>query len=312
MKNWLWSKRQVTAQLWGRVARERLNSDEWKLLSWDAHPVTQEYINRRVTGNPNEGWLEFVKRRFVPAGATRGLSLGCGSGILERHALSIHLCRAIDACDLSREALDVAERVASDGGLSDRLVYFECDLNTAILEPNKYGICFSSAAMHHVENLEHALFQVKKALRPDGLFVLMEYVGPSRFQWSEKVQLLMERLMTILPEPYRRSLKAPGFVRWNLTRPSVDAVVSADPSEAVRSGEILDQLGRFFKVVYSAPIGGTLLQFLLADIVGNFRPEDPIDRALLQLLILLEETLVDEGVIPADFAMIVAKPFKEA
>jgi hypothetical protein len=58
--------------------------------------------------------------------------------------------------------------------------------------------------------------------------------------------------------------------------------------------------------------GGNLAAVPAGDISGNFRPEDPNDRALLELLILFEETLIEEQIIPADFAMIVAKPLGRA
>ena len=49
-------------------------------------------------------------------------------------------------------------------------------------------------------------------------------------------------------------------------------------------------------------------QWILADIVGNFAADDPKDRAILELAILLEETLVTEGIVPSDFVMVVARP----
>lgn len=54
--------------------------------------------------------------------------------------------------------------------------------------------------LHHITNLEHLLEQVRIALCPGGLFVVLEYVGPSRFQWSDKVDYLMNRMLAALPK----------------------------------------------------------------------------------------------------------------
>jgi hypothetical protein len=159
-----------------------------------------------------------------------------------------------------------------------------------------------------VANLEHALAQIRLALCPGGLFVLMEYVGPSRFQWSDHVQDLMNELLITLPERYRRTLDHPRIVKRTIERPSPEAVAAEDPSEAIRSEEILDQLQRSFEVLYRADVGGTLLQFLLADIVGNFNADDPGDRILLERLVLFEEACITHGSIPSDFVMLVARP----
>jgi SAM-dependent methyltransferase len=303
------TERAVTEGVWADAAQARLQSDDWKLLSWDAHPLTLAHFNRLVSGDPAEHWLNFVHRTFVPRGVDFGLSIGCGSGILERHAIGAGLCKAMEACDVSPGAVVVAEQLARSEGYADRLRYFVCDLNTASLERGKYGICFSGAALHHIENLEHALAEIRCALRPDGLLVLVEYVGPNRFQWDDKTQRLMDQLLSIIPRPYRTSLREPGIVKEQVQRPAVDQVVTVDPSEAVRSADILPVLERSFEIVYRANLGGTLLQFLLADIVGNFRVDVPHDAALLKFLILFEETLIKEAIIPSDFVMAVARPY---
>ena len=69
----------------------------------------------------------------------------------------------------------------------------------------------------------------------------------------------------------------------------------------------MDLIEERFEIVYRADFGGTLLQFVLADIVGNFDPADPDDVAMIDLVCLYEQTLIDEGVLPSDFTYVVAK-----
>ena len=66
-----------------------------------------------------------------------------------------------------------------------------------------------------------------------------------------------------------------------------------------------------FDVLYRADFGGTLLQFLLADIAANFHEDDPKDVALVDLMSLLEEVLIAERVLPSDFAFFVLSPASE-
>jgi SAM-dependent methyltransferase len=135
----------------------------------------------------------FTKRRFLPGGATHGLSLGCEHGWTERDALQLELCRSFDALDLSEEALEVAGRLAREEGFHDRIVYLQADLNGVELEPAGYDVVIAAQVLHHVDALEHLLDQVSASLRPGGIFVVNEYVGPARFQWLEKTQDLMNR-----------------------------------------------------------------------------------------------------------------------
>lgn len=298
---------QVTAKLWGEAAKERVISDKWKLVSWDTHPRVLASINRRISGDPNEEWLSFVKRRFCDRKLERGLSLGCGWGMLERTVLQLEICECCDAYDIAPEAIATAQSEAQKAGLDQRVRYFCSDLNKIRFEPNSFDICFAAAILHHVENLEHLLEQVKTALRDGGLFVIMEYVGPSRYNWSDKVERLMNQILSALPQSYRMSLTNENTVRGEIRRPALADVIKVDPTEVIRSGEIRDLIARNFEIIHQADFGGTLLQFTLAEIAGNFEAGDPKDDALVDLMILFEETLIEEKVIPSDFTFVVCK-----
>jgi SAM-dependent methyltransferase len=158
-----------------------------------------------------------------------------------------------------------------------------------------------------VDDLEHLFDQIATSLRPGGLFVVNEYVGPARFQWLEKTQEVMNRVLEVLPEDYRVNPRN-GFVKERMDRASPEEIAGVDPSESIRSDEIPELLRSRFDVVYHADFGGTINQFLLADIAANFRDDDPKDVALLDLISLLEELLLAEEILPSDFAYYVLTP----
>lgn len=294
----------ITTDLWGRKAQERGESEEWQLRYWQSHPVTLRHINRLITGEEEESWLAFTKQRFLPEGAAHGLSLGCGHGWTERDAIQLELCRSFDAVDISEEALDVARRQAREVGLHGLIMYRQADLNTIELEPDVYDIVIAAQVLHHVDALEHLLDEIAAALSPGGLFVVNEYVGPARFQLLDKTQALMNRILEILPAELRMN-PVNGLVKEKIERASAEEIARVDPSESIRSDEIVELLRSRFDVLYRADFGGTLLQFLLADIAANFRDDEPKDVALLDLMSLFEEVLIAERVLPSDFAFFV-------
>ena len=294
----------VTSELWGKTAREKSETEEWKRYYWQSHPLTLRHINRLITGSEQEDWLGFTKRRFFPEPVERGLSLGCGHGTVERDAIALGISRTFDGLDISEEALEVAARDAEQAGLADSIAYRTADLNTVELEPAAYDVVFAVQALHHVDALEHLLDEVAASLRPGGLFVVNEYIGPARFQWLDKTQAVMNRILDLLPESYRVNPRN-GLVKEHIERAPrrgdrPGRSVGVDPlrrdSGAARSR---------FDVVYRADFGGTINQFLLADIAANFDADDPKDVAMLDLISLLEELLVAERVLPSDFAYFV-------
>lgn len=121
------------AKLWGEKAHETLDERN-KLLSWDSHPYTMAYINRRISGDADERWLQFVKRRFCPKTLNMGLSLGSGWGGLERDAIGLHICQYFDAYDISPQAIALAKTEALKQG-------FEHHINLAVFGAFSFNKC---------------------------------------------------------------------------------------------------------------------------------------------------------------------------
>jgi hypothetical protein len=85
-------------------------------------------------------------------------------------------------------------------------------------------------------------------------------------------------------------------------------MVAADPSEAVRSADILTALNLFFEVIEQRDIGGTLLHLALGDIAQNFDATEAEDRRYLEQLFELEDRMLAERSINSDFVVVTAVP----
>src|SRR6185436_18852979 len=137
-----------------------------------------------------------------------------------------------------------------------------------------YDVIVAHAVLHHVENLEHAFAQLRGALRANGTLIVNEYVGPKRFQFGDDVLRIINELLACLPSRLRRGAIDPR-VYERRERPTVEQMIATDPSEAVRSDELVELVERDFCIVGERRIGGTILQHLLYDIAHNFRFDVP-------------------------------------
>lgn len=270
----------------------------------DLEMIEEEYIRPRISGDPAVPYLQHFFDRHVPnRPVDRLLSLGCGGGNLERALVDMGIAQRIDAYDESPGSIELARRMADEAGLSDRIRYGVADANVHELEAGVYDVVVIKAALHHFENLEHVYAQVHRSLKPGGLLMFNEFVGPSRFQWTDLQLDLMNRLLGALPESIRK--QAPVI---EIRRPLVADMIALDPSESVRSAEILPLLERDFEVLELKPYGGALLHILLSHVLPLMDLEDENHRSILRLLMLYEGSLVDHGVLPSDFAYAVARP----
>jgi SAM-dependent methyltransferase len=293
-------------EVWSKDAEQRAEEQGWY---WMAHPMVLARVNRLISGDPGcdaYGRLErlYRERRWALP-IQRAVSLGCGFGNLERDLAARGLVKRIAAYDLAEGAVAQARRLADEAGLSG-IDYAVADLNALRLEPGSADAVFAHSAVHHVRDLEHLYDAVRAALRPRGVFHLHEFVGPTRFQWTDAQLRLVNDFMDALPPRLRRL--PDGSPKGAMRRPTVDEMIAADPTEAVRSAELVAALDPFFKVVEERRTGGALLHLALGDIAQNFDPDSAEDRAILLELFALEDRAMADGTIGSDFAVLTAVP----
>lgn len=311
----------------------------------------QRRLNEKVSGHPEVNWVQYTLEHLLAGRLPLAhcLSLGCGTGQMERRLAVAGAFVTCDALDIAPGSIARAAQQAQVAGYNIR--YTVQDINQVQLPVSHYDAIWSSGATHHFECLEHIFAQVTAALKPGGLFVLNEYVGPSRFQFGPRQQAVIQACFDLLPAAYRKLTPAAGgqfapldrgvgwvtrrvwdklldgdlletvwrrtqkawsrraggqVLKTTINLPTARSVQAVDPSEAVRSAEILPLLQHHFSIVELKPLGGSILQFLLAGIAGNFM--DEAGQRLLEMLFAIEDTLITNGDLASDFVYIVATP----
>lgn len=295
----------AVAEVWGEQA------GTWSIggvRHWTELARVQAVLNRRVSGDEAvDPYSWFLRTRLegrLPV--ARALTIGCGGGDLERGLANYGFAVSHEALDVAPVAIEKARAAASEAGLG-HVRYAVADGNDLNLEANAYDVVFGVHSIHHIERLEHLFGQIARSLKPGGLFFMNEFVGPTRFQWSDRQLEVVNGLLRALPARFRRSTAGSGS-KDRVPRPTLVEMVATDPSEAVRSSEILELASARFEILEVRPYGGTVLQLLLDDIAGNFAPSVPGGPELLDALCDLEWALVSSGDLPSDFAVVVARP----
>jgi SAM-dependent methyltransferase len=273
------------------------------LRHWASHPVTAREINRAISGDPECGWIAHLRRRHFPVPGARGVSLGCGGGAAVVDVVGLEVVRSMEGFDIAEGAIELARRRAKEAGLDHRAHFRVVDLNEVNLQ-GPYDLIMFEQSLHHVDALESLLDRCRDALAVRGRLVINEYVGPDRFQWSDEVERLMNAMLALLPESMRRDPRG-GPMKVTVQRTPPEQVIAVDPSEAIHSSRILAACAERFELVERRDFGGTLLQFLLAEIAANFDPADELDVALLRLMALMERELIDAGALASDFVFAV-------
>ncbi|HEY6065248.1 MAG TPA: class I SAM-dependent methyltransferase [Thermoanaerobaculia bacterium] len=293
------------AQLWDKTARDRVANP---IQGWlDSPIVLENYVQPRVSGSPAVNWLVGTVDRFqIPRGGA-WVSLGCGAAGQEIHAARAGLFGSLLALDASEASLEQARKDAAAQGVTN-IEFGSVDLNRVSLRPESFDVVLMNMSLHHVRRLPEILDEILRALRPDGFFLINEFIGPRQFQFTDLQIELVAELLELLPASWRRDVTS-GEIKSTYQRMPVEHWNVADPSEAIRSDRIVPEIERRFAIVARLDYGGTLLNLLLEHIIHNFDPGNEKDVAAIRLLAKCEELLVRHGVIGSDFTvMVMRKP----
>lgn len=287
-------------------SRDQYIRKDFKLY-WETLPLVRAYQMKCMTGSEAVDMfshtLGLVRERAGERNL-RALSVGCieGNPGPEMSVFGTGLFRAIDVMDIAEGLLDKQRKMAADRGLRG-ITYIRQDLNNVTLEEQAYDLIWAVGTVHHVENLESFFEQVNGALKPRGIFMMREYIGPDRIQFTPEQLAVANEIFSILPEKYRTD--ADGVVRKAVLAPDIGVLMQQDPSESVRSEDIMGVLKRKLAVIKLSHTGGTILHPLLAHIASNFEGNEDADT-LLKLLIVFERTLIEKNVLPSDYVYCVA------
>lgn len=280
-------------------------------MFWLAVPEVQEHYLANGTQNSGKGWVFYFFQKYLPIRQENVTmaSVGCGVGHLERNLASWNAFDQCDGFDIAPGALDIARKLAAEAGI-ENLNYAIQDMNTYIWPENHYDVVWFSHSLHHIKNLEGLYEQLTRTLKPGGYVFFNEYIGPDRFDFTKRQKEVMSAAFTLIPQRFRRSFNVnyPHAFYQSVSIPDPNEVHRLDPSESVRSSEIMPLLHQYFDVVEFNKAGGTLLHFLLSGIAGNFRADDPESMQVLKMLFNIEDTLIGVGDIQSDFAIVAAQP----
>lgn len=290
------------AEWWRRTPEARAIE---RKTNWLEHRRLLQYTAKRVTGNRfGESWRWAIERGHSRP-VDRVLSLGCGGGGLERRVAKLGWARQIEGIDVSPGAVGQAAVAAEDAGYRDQIDYRVADLDSVTLEINAYDVVLAQMSIHHVTELEHLIEQISRSLRPGGMLILNEYTGPTQWQLPTPQIEAINRVLSKLPEK-RRVRASTGEVKDRYEQIDPSWFHANDPSESVRSAEIMPLLREQMEVTDERPYGGGLLQFLLEDIAWCFR--GPVGNWELARLATTEQKLERDGVLASDFTVAIARP----
>ena len=231
-------------QIWGST-EGTWRATEW--LHWLQHPKVQERINVMATGDSGKDRYQYFLEHYCPLrlpSTAHSSQTGAHSRLrpwrIRKRSLKVQLCGNPRGCGYRRWSGCRSNPARGSPRFQHILVNRVADLNTIELPESSYDVVFGISSIHHVAQLEHLFREVLLSLKPGGYFVLDEFIGPSQFQWPDEQVAIINEQLEKLPEEFKYAISNSVMVKACVARPSLEHMNTYDPSEAIRSGEIME------------------------------------------------------------------------
>ncbi len=303
--------RQQIRNHWESHDRERDSRPD--RVNWWQSKMIREHINKVVCGRlhsaPSGGLMLRAKELLGDRVLDTGISVGCAAGHKEMRLIQHGVVRRFVLYELSAERVRRGQDAAADRGLSEAVTFhnedpFEIDIK------QRFDLVHWNNALHHMLDVDAAVRWSREILRPGGLFLMDDYVGPARFQWSDAALNLANSVRLELPERllanpfYPTSGKA--LLSRKVRRPNARKLAREDPSEAAQSDKIIESVKKYFPAAETIPTGGVIYQLALSHVIHNIDEGDDNDRALLSDLLMIDENALSRPDIPTHYATSIA------
>jgi len=268
---------------------------------WTSHPILNAYVNLKIAGGFNRSTLTWLKEDIFNdlAPLPDIASIACGSGAAERQALAVDLADNVTGYDFSEASLVFARKKAAEDGWLNRFKYVKYDFNSQHMPNNGklYPLILIFGGLHHAENLDFFINDLKRVLARNGIIFFNEYIGPNRFQYHSEHCKILNQVIASIPKSLR--------VVDEYLPEDPQLLAKNDPSEAVHSEDIMFKIKENFFILDQCDYGGSLLfplwsSVLVREEFMNLRQK--LNLQLLKNVMFLEEILTNSGVLPSLFS----------
>lgn len=264
----------------------KTNNKVVRNVSWSSVQYFQEQITLKF-----DFW-RYLHEHNISLEGGRALTLGCGDMTGEYQVFKDYKIKEIDAFDISDgQRKKFYDRVYDN---EIKVNYNLTDCNKIELEENKYDFIYMQHSYHHFENVDGVAEQLNKSLKPDGLFLLIDYIGEPFLQRSPKQRKYARVFWPHLPKRLRKHPN--GKFLDDIYIPDKNHL---SPYEAVCSDKIMDALEANFIFEKSFVYGG-----ILFPIFQGFAPHyltEELDEFLIKMLWDLDQQLIETDVVDPNY-----------
>jgi demethylmenaquinone methyltransferase/2-methoxy-6-polyprenyl-1,4-benzoquinol methylase len=157
-----------------------------------------DLMNRLMTAGQDVRWRKQVIELAKLKSNSRLLDLGAGTGDLAREALARQPEAKVVAADFTLEMMRVGQRQAPQGRLNGSLPWSAVDALNLPFGDKIFDAVVSGFLMRNVGDIQQALKEQYRTLKPGGRIVILDTTKPRRNFFSPLIWLHMHMVIPLL------------------------------------------------------------------------------------------------------------------
>ncbi|MBN2793027.1 methyltransferase domain-containing protein [Trichloromonas sp.] len=276
---------------------------------WWESPLVVQHYNAQICGydisGTSQGIVSAIRQRCgsrLPF--KHGISVGGSNGWKERILINEGIVEHFTVTEYSEELINEGIDLSEQQKLKNKIDFYLGDAFEKYSDPSSFDFVYWDNSLHHMFDVNSAVSWSRHVLNSNGIFVMNDFVGPNRMQYSDRSIKYASLGRAFLPKKYLSDPYNEGsYLDREIKRCNPIALAVSDPSECADSGRIIDAVKEHFPDASITFTGGTIYNSSLNDILANFDEENETDRCILLLLLQLDKECAFSGESHYAFAM---------
>lgn len=164
-------------------------------------------LNRMISLGTDQGWRKKVLAMVSATNPTSILDIATGTGDLAI-LLSKSNAEKIIGLDLSAGMLEVGKQKIKALKLDSKIEMIQGDSENLPFEDNSFDAITVGFGIRNFENLEKGLSEIRRVLKPNGIFVILETSVPKKFPFKQGYFLYTQNIMPFMGKLFSKDQKA--------------------------------------------------------------------------------------------------------
>ncbi|MEQ6125181.1 bifunctional demethylmenaquinone methyltransferase/2-methoxy-6-polyprenyl-1,4-benzoquinol methylase UbiE [Pseudotenacibaculum sp. MALMAid0570] len=175
--------------------------------------ISQNYdgLNRVISFGIDVSWRKKVVKLVSKNNPKQILDIATGTGDLALMMSQLNPDRVV-GLDISEGMLEVGKQKIEKAGLSNQIEMVVGDSENMPFDDNTFDAITVSFGVRNFANLDKGLTEIKRVLKPNGTFVILETSNPTKFPFKQGYKFYTSYILPIIGKIFSKDKVAYSYL----------------------------------------------------------------------------------------------------